>query len=58
MKYCTGCGSPLEDDDRFCGSCGAPQPQQNAPGFVFHPEVIENAVLHPPEKRKRKKKSC
>lgn len=22
MKYCSKCGSPLSDDDRFCGVCG------------------------------------
>ena len=24
MAYCTNCGSPLKDDDKFCSVCGAP----------------------------------
>lgn len=24
MKYCTHCGSPVEDDAKFCVSCGQP----------------------------------
>ena len=27
MKICINCGSALNDDSRFCGSCGAPQPE-------------------------------
>ena len=26
MKYCPKCGTKLPDDARFCGACGAPQP--------------------------------
>lgn len=34
MKYCTNCGSPVEDGGRFCTNCGAPvnpAPAQNTP---------------------------
>ena len=24
MPYCTKCGAPLKEDDRFCFACGAP----------------------------------
>lgn len=23
MKYCSNCGAPIEDDAKFCPSCGA-----------------------------------
>ena len=33
MKFCTQCGTQLEDNSRFCTNCGTPvgQPQQAAP---------------------------
>ena len=33
MKFCTNCGSQLEDDAKFCTSCGTPQeaPKENTP---------------------------
>ena len=24
MSYCTKCGAPLKEDDKFCPACGAP----------------------------------
>jgi uncharacterized membrane protein len=30
MAFCTQCGSPVTDTDRFCGKCGAPQPAHAA----------------------------
>ena len=30
-NYCKNCGSPLEDGVKFCTSCGAAVPQQEAP---------------------------
>lgn len=36
MPYCTSCGHQVEDGQRFCRSCGAPQqvPRQPAAGGV------------------------
>ena len=33
MKFCTNCGSQLEDDAKFCTNCGTPQeaPKKNTP---------------------------
>lgn len=33
MKFCTNCGSQLEDDAKFCTNCGTPQetPKENTP---------------------------
>ena len=28
MKYCSQCGTALQDDATFCGNCGATQPPQ------------------------------
>lgn len=30
MKYCTHCGSPVEDDAKFCVSCGQPIAKHSA----------------------------
>lgn len=30
MPFCTKCGNKLEDDDVFCGACGAPAPLANS----------------------------
>ena len=30
MKYCTGCGRMLKDDERFCTACGTPAPASAA----------------------------
>ena len=32
MAFCTQCGSPVTDADRFCGKCGAPQPAHTTAG--------------------------
>lgn len=31
MPYCTSCGHQVEDGQRFCRSCGAPQPVRQQP---------------------------
>ncbi|KHD35652.1 metal-binding protein [Clostridium acetobutylicum] len=32
MKYCVNCGAQLNDDDLFCGACGAKQPESSKMG--------------------------
>ena len=52
-KFCTSCGSPVEENLKFCPKCGAPQKpyRVNAlksyykcsglpPKFVYHEEVL------------------
>lgn len=29
MKFCTNCGKQLNDDAKFCDTCGAPIPGTN-----------------------------
>lgn len=36
MKYCSKCGNPLADSDRFCGACGT---------SVEHTEHVESKPL-------------
>lgn len=56
MKFCTQCGHPLGDEDRFCASCGTPVteskaeevPSQKGKGSqtqnAIHPEPIEKIL--------------
>ena len=37
MRYCTGCGKPLQDDQMFCTGCGKPVGQTPAPEPVSAP---------------------
>jgi len=37
MAFCTQCGSPVTDTDRFCGKCGAPQPAHTDAGTASGP---------------------
>ena len=36
MNFCTGCGSQLQDQVRFCQNCGAPVGNTSAPTPVMH----------------------
>jgi hypothetical protein len=39
---CTQCGAELAPNDKFCGECGAPQPQQEPePGRTIPPRFVE-----------------
>jgi hypothetical protein len=41
MPYCPNCGSPVNDDDRFCSSCGAPRVSDSPPPQITpEPEEI------------------
>ena len=33
MAFCTKCGAPLGENDRFCGKCGAPKSMPQQQGF-------------------------
>lgn len=46
MKFCTACGSQIEDDARFCTSCGAPveEPACEAPCACEAPAYEEPVV--------------
>lgn len=33
MAFCTKCGAPLGENDRFCGKCGSPKSMQQQQGF-------------------------
>lgn len=42
--YCTNCGHPIQDTDRFCGYCGSPISQEaESAGQPVQEEVIYNA---------------
>lgn len=42
--YCTNCGHPIQDSDRFCGNCGSPISQEaESAGRPVQEEVIYNA---------------
>lgn len=47
MKFCTSCGSPLDEDARFCTDCGK---------AVQAPEVSEKKPEKKMEKKPEKKK--
>lgn len=41
MAFCCQCGSQVNAEDRFCGNCGAAQPQH--PGTQYNPPPFENS---------------
>lgn len=43
-KYCTSCGSPIDDEVKFCPSCGAAQD-----AAVTRSDPTEQTVPYPPE---------
>ncbi len=52
--FCWNCGTPIDEDQKFCTACGAAQNQQPAPvqpePVVTQPEAeVETAVLSEPE---------
>ena len=55
MKYCSKCGSNLEDDSKFCGKCGH---QLKSPNMVDEAEVdknpIEKDIINKSSGRKKK----
>ena len=51
MKYCSNCGSPMEDGSKFCTACGAPADPANkaaAPGR--EEQMYEEAPVHGPDR--------
>lgn len=54
MKYCTHCGTPLEDSAKFCNTCGTPVSEQvtsNGPA----PAAATNEIVSPPPVSKKKR---
>jgi len=54
--YCADCGHPVGENDRFCGTCGAPQVADQAPVSVaadaaYGPPTPEPIPDEPPETR-------
>ena len=50
--FCTSCGSPLREDQKFCENCGAPVAQKTAPPHeeqavppTFDPDTSEVGIL-------------
>jgi hypothetical protein len=51
MPFCTSCGQPLKDADRFCTFCGAPREHViNPPSLPQDKEKIEPSPPQDPEK--------
>lgn len=55
MKYCQNCGTVLEDDAKFCQSCGAPTAEIQSASGSPSPEVEGKSAGSVPEATKESK---
>jgi serine/threonine-protein kinase len=54
MSICGECGATLAPDEKFCGSCGTPQPEQSiaaaaAPPDEPQPQTVSDTPDNPPD---------
>lgn len=59
MKYCTHCGTPLEDDTKFCSGCGMQMAEtvaEPASKPIIEQELVKEETPPAPKKKKKGKK--
>ena len=49
MKYCSNCGSPLRENEKFCHSCGAKVEQQMVPPQMETPQAPGRQQMGTPQ---------
>lgn len=56
QKFCTQCGSSLPKNARFCGQCGVPIEQPDAPSAVLEEAApVDTVAVYTPRAPKKKK---